>query len=69
MLRCSVKRLIFVMNYVEPLCCMEIIVALSMIFSKTSRYRGPFVPIIHPADGLFTAFTNVAGKIVSDSFR
>jgi hypothetical protein len=41
----------------------------SDFFSKTSNYSGLFVPFIHPADYLFTACTNVAGQIVSDSFR
>ena len=38
-------------------------------FSKTANYRGPFVPIVHPADDLFTALTNVSGDRVSVSER
>jgi len=46
------------------LCCSEV-----WFFSKTANYRGPLVPIIHLADGLSTARNNVAGQIVSESFR
>ena len=38
-------------------------------FSGLASYHGPFVPDFHSADYLFTARTNVAGQIVSDSFK